>query len=162
MDGANATLRPARAADADFLFELFVHSRASTLALVELDPPTRDALLQMQFRAQDHGYRTRFPNARFDVIECDAAPIGRLVVDRSEGEIRVVDVALLPERRNRGIGTSLLRALLAEAAANGQAVTLHVARDNPARSLYQRLGFATVSEDAIYVAMTWNQPKTAS
>lgn len=160
MDGAAAMLRPARAADADFLFALFVHAHGSVFA--HLDDATRDALLQMQFRAQDHGYRTRFPNARFDVIECGGAPIGRLVVDRSEREIRVVDVALLPAHRNRGIGTSLLRALLAEAAANGRAVTLHVARDNPARSLYQRLGFASVSEDAIYVAMTWHQPNTAS
>jgi ribosomal protein S18 acetylase RimI-like enzyme len=162
MDGADATLRPARAADADFLFELFVHSHGSAFAHLDADDPTRDALLRMQFRAQDLGYRTRFPDARFDVIECDGAPIGRLVVDRCEREIRVVDVALLPERRNHGIGTALLRALLAEATATGQAVTLHVARDNPARTLYQRLGFAIVSEDAVYSAMAWIQPKVAS
>ena len=160
MGGAATTLRPARAADAGFLFDLFVHAHGSAFA--HLDGPTRDALLRMQFRAQDLGYRTRFPDARFDVIECDGAPIGRLVVDRSEGVIRIVDVALLPERRNRGIGTALLRALLAEATATGQALTLHVARDNPARSLYQRLGFAAESEDAVYVAMAWRQPKIAS
>ena len=72
------------------------------------------------------------------------------------------DVALLPEHRSRGIGTALLRALIAEAAANGQAVTLSVDRDSPARSLYRRLGFATVSEDAVYAAMAWHQPKIAS
>ena len=162
MGGAATTLRPARAADAGFLFELFVHAHGSTFAHLDADAPTRDALLRMQFRAQDLGYRTRFPGARFDVIESGGAPIGRLVVDRCQREIRVVDLALLPARRNRGIGTALLRALLAEANANGQAVTLHVARDNPARSLYQRLGFAIVSEDAVYTAMTWTQPKIAS
>ena len=116
----------------------------------------------MQFRAQDRAYRAQFPNARFDVIECDATPIGRLIVDRGERAIHVVDVVLLPEHRGQGIGTSLLRALLAEATANGQPVTLRVDRDNPARSLYRRLGFATVSEDAIYAAMAWHQPKIAS
>ncbi len=162
MERAGATLRPARPDDADFLFQLFVHSRASTLALLDGDEPARDALLRMQFRAQDRAYHAQFPNARFDVIERDGTPIGRLIVDRRERAIHVVDVALLPECRGRGIGTSLLGALLDEAAANGQAVTLSVDRDNPARSLYRRLGFATVSEDAIYASMKWSQPKIAS
>ena len=162
MDRAGATLRPERPADAEFLFHVFVHSRASALAQLDWDDPARDALLRMQFRAQHRAYRAQFPNARFDVIECDATPIGRLIVDRRERAIHVVDVVLLPEHRGQGIGTSLLRALLAEATANGQPVTLRVDRDNPARSLYRRLGFATVSEDAIYAAMAWHQPKIAS
>ena len=162
MDRAGATLRPARPEDAEFLFRVFVHSRASALALLASDDPAQDSLLRMQFRAQHRAYRAQFPNARFDVIECDATPIGRLIVDRCERAIHVVDVVLLPEHRSRGIGTSLLRALLAEATANGQPVTLRVDRDNPARSLYRRLGFATVSEDAIYAAMAWHQPKIAS
>lgn len=162
MDRAGAMLRPARPDDAEFLFQVFVHSRASALAQLDWDDPARDALLRMQFSAQDRAYRTQFPNARFDVIECDGAPIGRLIVDRCVRAIHVVDVALLPEHRGRGVGTSLLHALLAEAAANGQPVTLRVDRDNPARSLYRRLGFATVSEDAIYAAMAWHQPKIAS
>jgi ribosomal protein S18 acetylase RimI-like enzyme len=162
VDRAGATLRPERPADAEFLFHVFVHSRASALAQLDWDDPARDALLRMQFRAQHRGYRAQFPNARFDVIECDDTPIGRLIVDRCERAIHVVDVALLPEHRGRGVGTSLLRALLAEAAANGTPVTLRVDRDNRARSLYRRLGFATVSEDAIYAAMAWRQPKIAS
>lgn len=162
MDRAGATLRPTRAEDAEFLFRVFVHSRAATRALLAADDPAHDALLRMQFRAQDHSYRAQFPNARFDVIERAGAPLGRLIVDRSERAIHVIDVALLPEHRSRGIGTALLRALIAEAAANGQAVTLSVDRDSRALSLYRRLGFATVSEDAVYVAMTWGQPKIAS
>jgi len=161
MDRAGATLRPERPADAEFLFHVFVHSRASALAQLDWDDPARDALLRMQFRAQHRAYRAQFPNARFDVIECDATPIGRLIVDRRERAIHVVDVVLLPEHRGQGIGTSLLSALLAEATANGQPVTLRVDRDNRARSLYRRLGFATESEDAIYAAMAWRQPKIA-
>lgn len=162
MDRDGATLRPTRLEDAEFLFRVFVHSRAAARALLASDDPAHDALLRMQFQAQDHAYRAQFPNARFDVIESAGAPIGRLVVDRRERAIHVVDVALLPEHRSRGIGTALLRALIAEAAANGQAVTLSVDRDSPARSLYRRLGFATVSEDAVYAAMAWRQPKIAS
>jgi ribosomal protein S18 acetylase RimI-like enzyme len=162
VDHAGATLRPARPDDVEFLFHVFVHSRASALALLASDDPAHDALLRMQFSAQDRAYRTQFPDARFDVIECGGTPIGRLAVDRREHAIHVVDVALLPEHRGRGIATSLLRALLAEAAANGQAVTLRVDRDSPALSLYRRLGFATVSEDAVYAAMAWRQPKIAS
>jgi len=162
MIRGGATLRDARAEDAEFLFHVFVHSRASVLAQLDRRDPAWDALLRMQFRAQGHAHRAHFPGARFDVIERDATPIGRLIVDRRARAIHVVDIALLPEHRSRGIGTSLLHELLAEATANGQLVTLRVDRENPARSLYRRLGFATVSEDEIYAAMAWSQPKIAS
>ena len=57
----------------------------------------------------------------------------------------MIDIALLPDHRGRGIGARLLRDVLHEATAAGLPVRLSVERSNPARSLYERLGFRTVA-----------------
>jgi ribosomal protein S18 acetylase RimI-like enzyme len=87
------------------------------------------------------------------VILCDDQPAGRLYVDRREKEIRIVDIALLPEFRGRGIGTSILQNLIAEAGTAGQTLTIHVEQHNPAMRLYQRLGFRMIGEVGIYHLM---------
>jgi ribosomal protein S18 acetylase RimI-like enzyme len=74
---------------------------------------------------------------------------------RAPGEIRVVDLALLPPWRGRGIGGRLLRELLAEAAAAGLPVRVHVERTNPALRLYARLGFAPAAELGPYLRLEW-------
>jgi ribosomal protein S18 acetylase RimI-like enzyme len=78
-------------------------------------------------------------------------------VSRS-AEIRVVDVALLPAARGRGIGTALLRDLLAEGARTGKKVSIHVERFNRALGLYRRLGFGEVEENGPYLLMEWRPP----
>lgn len=88
-----------------------------------------------------------------DVVVLGGEPIGRLVVDRRPGELRIVDLALVPERRGRGIGTRLLRALLDEADTTGAAVVLHVEPSSPARRLYRRFGFEVSAEDGAYARM---------
>ena len=87
------------------------------------------------------------------MIEDGGEPIGRLYVARWEDEIRIMDIALLPEHRGHGIGTALLRALLDEAAEAGKRLSIHVELNNPARRLYERLGFAPVEERGVYVLM---------
>jgi ribosomal protein S18 acetylase RimI-like enzyme len=81
----------------------------------------------------------------------DAAPAGRFYVHRGESEIRIIDIALLPEHRGNGIGSALLRALLSEADAGGKSVTIHVERLNPALRLYKRLGFALAEDKGVYL-----------
>lgn len=123
----------------------------------------------MQFEAQDRHYRAHFPDARFDVIERGGVPIGRLYVDRSAEAIHILDIALLTEHRDAGAGSALLRDLRAEASASGRCVTIHVERTNPARRLYERLGFRIEGEgedDPVYLFMVWRpeapQANTAS
>lgn len=96
------------------------------------------------------------------MIEVDGEPAGRLYVHRGPAEIRIMDIALAPPFRGRGIGTALLRDLMEEAGASGRALSIHVEVNNPARRLYERLGFAPAGEHGVYVLMTWTQPKTAS
>jgi ribosomal protein S18 acetylase RimI-like enzyme len=152
-------LRPAGDADRPLLLRVFAGTRERELAF--LPEAAREAFVAQQFAAQERAYRAQAPDARCDVVLRDGEPVGRLIVARGEREIRVVDIALLPEHRGAGVGTALLRRLLAEADADGAATTVHVALANPAQALYQRLGFVEVSRDGVYAAMR-RQANTAS
>ena len=153
------TLRPATPNDAEFLYRVYAHTRYDELAPLRWPPEQVEAFLRMQFRAQDTHYRVHYAAATFDVVLCGGVAAGRLYVDRRSDEIRVVDIALLPEFRGAGVGTFLLARLQAEAAASGRAVSIHVEVNNPARRWYARLGFVPVGENGIYDLMEWNPPR---
>ena len=146
-------LRPAGPDDRDFLLRVYASTREEELRLVDWSDEQKAAFVEQQFEAQDAYYREHYHPATFDVIEDGGEPIGRLYVARWEDEIRIMDIALLPEHRGHGIGTALLRALLDEAAEAGQRLSIHVELNNPARRLYERLGFAPVEERGVYVLM---------
>ena len=146
-------LRPARAEDRDFLLRVYASTREEELRLVDWSDEQKAAFVQQQFEAQDAYYREHYDPATFDVIEVDAEPVGRLYVARWEDEIRIMDIALVPEHRGRGIGTALLRDLLDEGAGTGKRVSIHVERDNPALRLYERLGFAPIEARGVYLLL---------
>ena len=116
------------------------------------------AFVRQQFEAQHHHYQTYYPEASFDLVLLDGEPVGRLYVARWTREIRLVDIALVPAARGRGLGTALLRDLLAEGERTGKAVSIHVERFNPALRLYRRLGFREVEEKGPYFLMEWRPP----
>lgn len=94
-----------------------------------------------------------YPDAEFQIILSDGEPAGRLYVDRWPEEIRIVDIALLPEYRNGGIGTFLLKRLISESEENGKPLSIHVEKFNPALRLYERLGFSTIADRGVYCLM---------
>ena len=145
--------RPIRETDRAFLEHLYASTRTEELALTGWSETQKQAFLRQQFEAQHTFYRQHFADARFDLILLDDRPAGRLYVDRRADEIRIIDIALLPGYRNRGIGGRLLRELLAEAAAAGRPLRIHVERYNPALRLYRRLGFRSVGDNGVYYLM---------
>lgn len=147
------SLRPIAPADEPFLLELYASTREEELAVVPWTPEQKRAFVEMQFRAQDGDYRRHDPNASFDVIEVNGERVGRLLVHRGSEELRVLDISLLPPWRGRGIGGELMRALIAEARAEGKPVRIHVERFNRARTLYERLGFREVADAGVYALM---------
>ncbi|HET9441756.1 MAG TPA: GNAT family N-acetyltransferase, partial [Acidimicrobiales bacterium] len=155
MDGQQVARRPVAAADRDLLLAVYAATRAEELALVDWSEADKRAFVVMQFEAQDRHYREHYPSASFDVIVVDGERAGRLYVDRWRDEVRIVDIALLPEYRNAGIGTALLRGVMAEAAASGRKASIHVEVFNPAIRLYTRLGFAPVAERGVHLLMEW-------
>jgi ribosomal protein S18 acetylase RimI-like enzyme len=155
METAQVTLRPATDADRDFLLSVYASSRAEELDQVTWAPGQREAFVEMQFAAQDREYHRANPDGSFDVIEVDGRPAGRLYVDRRRGELRIVDIALLPELRGRRVGSELISDLQAQAASEGRKVSIHVEMHNPAARLYRRLGFEPVAEVGVYQLLEW-------
>jgi ribosomal protein S18 acetylase RimI-like enzyme len=147
--------RPITGDDRDFLFRVYAGTREEELAVVPWSDDEKHEFLQMQFAAQHQYYQEQFADAQFDVIVADDEAVGRLYVDRREEEHRIVDIALLPEYRGRGIGGRILKDLLDEATAAGKPVRIHVERNNPALHLYHRLGFLQTSDAGVYLLMEW-------
>ena len=162
----NATLRAVVPGDEAFLARVYGSTREEELNQVAWEPGHREAFLAQQFAAQHQYYREVYPAAAFQVILRDGQPAGRLYLNRGAAEHRIIDIALLAEHRNAGIGTGLLRDLMAEAAAAGKPLTIHVERFNPALRLYERLGFRLLEDKGVYLLLGWDapadQPKTAS
>lgn len=153
--------------DHHHLVAVYASTRADELDQFGWDETQRAAFVLMQFTAQDRHYRQHFPDAAFQVIEVTGRRAGRLIVARGADDIRIVDIALLAAYRGRGVGTALLVMILAEGAATQRRVSVHVERANRARSLYQRLGFVTVSDRDPYLLLEWassqtGQPNAAS
>jgi ribosomal protein S18 acetylase RimI-like enzyme len=80
-------------------------------------------------------------------------PIGRIYVDTTGREVRLMEVTLLPEWRGQGIGTRLTRLFLEYADALGLPASLHVEPYNPAKRMYERLGFTVAETRGIYEFM---------
>jgi ribosomal protein S18 acetylase RimI-like enzyme len=150
---AQPLLRPVADDDRAFLVELYASVREPELAHVPWDESTRRAFVEQQFAAQDAHYRGNYPGATLDVVELEGERAGRLYVHRGPHDIRIMDIALLPPFRGRGIATALLRALVDEAETGRRKLSIHVEANNPARTLYERLGFRPAGEHGVYILM---------
>ena len=160
-------LRPCQPGDRDFLLSVYDSTRADELALVPWTQTEKAAFVASQFYAQDLAYHQAYPDAQFRLVVADGQRIGRLYLDRIDDELRVIEIALLAEHRGRGIGSGLMASIAALADREGRSVTLHVEPWNPAKRLYERLGFASEGVHGIYEFMrrpvaTQAQLKTAS
>src|SRR5882724_8632156 len=143
--------RPVNAGDDDFLWRLYARTRAEEVAAWGWTPEQQIAFLRMQYSARRASYAAAYPEAEHSVLLEDGTQAGALIVSRANDEIFLVDVAFLPERRGRGYGGEVLAGLVGEATATGRPFRLTVARGNPAIHLYQRHGFVSKSEDAMYI-----------
>jgi ribosomal protein S18 acetylase RimI-like enzyme len=152
---AAITLRPASADNEPFLYRVYANVRGDELAHLNWDQAQKNGLLEMQFAAQSRSYRENFPGSGYDLILLDQVPVGRLYLHVSGAEIRVVDIGLLSEYRNRGIGSEIMRAVQAVAAEGGRPVRLTVACSNRAARFYERLGFMPMQTRGIHIEMEW-------
>jgi ribosomal protein S18 acetylase RimI-like enzyme len=148
-------LRPVRPEDEAFLYWVYASTRADEMAITGWTAAQQQAFLQMQFNAQRQYYLQEYPSAEYHIIQRDGVDIGRRIVNRADGALLLMDIALLPEYRNGGIGTALICDLMAEAERAGQPLRLHVEFFNPALRLYERLGFTRIGEVGVYFEMEW-------
>ena len=149
------TLRDETAADQSFLLEVYASTRAQEMALVPWSDEQRAAFVSSQFNAQHSYYHAQFPEASYQLILVEGEPAGRIYVLREAEAIRILDITLLPQHRNGGIGTSLVREILAEADQAGKPLNIWVEQFNPSYKLFERLGFSKVQEDGINCLMEY-------
>jgi ribosomal protein S18 acetylase RimI-like enzyme len=142
-------------ADRPFLFDVYASTREEELRIVPWSSEQKAAFVRQQFEAQDTYYRAHYGDATYEIVLVDGAPAGRLYVARWPEEIRVIDIALLPGYRGRGVGTHLLQTVFEEARSAHKPVRIHVEVMNPARALYERLGFRQVADQGVYLMMEW-------
>ncbi|MBI1202382.1 MAG: GNAT family N-acetyltransferase [Rhodopseudomonas sp.] len=148
-------LRPEREDDTPFLMQLYASTREAELAPVPWTSEIKQTFLANQFRAQRHHYRTFIDGCRFDVIEHDSQPIGRLYLDHRQTCVHVVDIALLPAWRGQGVGTAIFAALQDWSRARSLGVGIFVEKFSPALRFYRRLGFTAVADQDIVIEMEW-------
>jgi len=150
------TLRPVGPCDHEFLVEVYGSTRAEELALVPWTSDQQQAFIRSQFAAQQDHYAQKYPAASHDIIVSDNRQVGRLYVARLDHEIRIVDITVLPGERSAGIGSHLIRQLLAEAERTGRAVRIYVEEFNPSLHLFERLGFSPTEQQGFHLLMQWN------
>jgi ribosomal protein S18 acetylase RimI-like enzyme len=143
--------RAAAGTDAEFLRALYVSTRPD---LAAWDDQARETFVEVQLRAREQGWGAVFPSSTDELILRDGEAVGRIRVAWLPDECRVVDIALLPEHRRAGIGTSVVAELIAEADRRDVPVRLTVERLNSAaRAFWSGLGFLPVAEDAIFLEL---------
>ena len=155
-NSVNVSLRAVTDADQEFLVGVYASTRAAELAQVDWDDSQKDAFIRWQFAMQKQEYDARYPNARYEVILVDDQPAGRIWVGTDDTQIRLLDIALLTEFQNRGVGGYLLRQLIDEAR-RAQKPLRHMVfmlNDN-AHRFYERLGFVTIDDVGGYKHMEW-------
>jgi ribosomal protein S18 acetylase RimI-like enzyme len=149
-------LRPVLPEDEQFLYEVYRSTRADELAQVLWSEAQLTMFLKMQLNARDQSYRMHYPEIDDRIILFKNERVGRLIVVRTSEQIRLADIALLPEHRGSGIGTTLVKDLMAEATQESKPIQLQVERPNQqARRLYERLGFTTTGENSTHFQMEY-------
>lgn len=152
LAAAGVRLRPEQPADDLFLIALYRTTREAELEqAAHWTEEQKHGFVLMQFNAQRHHYQNALKNVSFDVIERHGEPIGRLYTQELETGLHIVDIVLMPELRGAGLGTAILKRLAADAAAAGKVLNIFVEFYNPAKHLYERLGFVQVGEPQGFV-----------
>jgi len=153
---SGVSLRSVTDADTEFLIAVYAGTRAAELAQLDWDDSQKDAFVRWQYERQKEEYDARYPNARYDIILVDGTPAGRIWIGADDKQIRLLDIAVLPEFQNRGIGTHLLKQLMDEATRTNKALRhmVFVLNDNAYR-FYERLGFKTIEDLGGYKHMEW-------
>ncbi len=145
-------------ADMPFLSRLYRSTREAELDRVPWSEAEKQAFIDMQFTAQHSHYQAHYPDALWLIIEQHEAPVGRLYLEDWPEERRIIDIALMPETRSRGIGHAILSDLQDAAAAVGKPIGIHVEKANPAMTLYRRLGFTVTGDKGVYDLLHWMLP----
>lgn len=141
-------LRQATAGDYDFLYRL----KATTLkpyvaATWGWDEADQQARFAAQFRPETSC-----------IVVVDGRDVGELKVERRKDEFHIAGIYILPAWQGRGLGSQIILDVIDRATGEGQPVSLQVLKVNPARRLYERLGFEVVEVTETHFLMRLSIP----
>jgi len=149
------TLEPAQPADDVFLLEVYASTCSQEMAFAGWSREQRGLYLGMRYEAERHSRARAFPEAEYWIIRRDDVPAGSMIVSRSRGEVLLLDLALLPEHRNKKIGSLVMASLMEEASQSGKVVRLRVQSSNPARDWLHRVGFEVSGVEGGFLELVW-------
>ena len=155
------SLRKIEDSDIPFLKKVYRSTREDELNLTDWTDEQKQQFTDQQFDAQHNYYQQVYSGASFEIIYSDGQPAGRLYAWESGSQIRIVDISLLPEFRNNGIGNRILNSLIEKSEAGSKILSIHVEYYNRALSLYKRLGFKQKDQTGVYFYME-RLPKSLS
>ena len=153
MAAGKITLRPVQESDNEFLLKVYGSTREQEMAQVPWTAEQKQQFVRMQWEAQRNHYAAQHPKATHEIICVEGTAVGRLYLDRSGDNFHILDITLLPEHRNRGAGSFLLRQIMAEAKEAGKPVTIYVETFNPSLRLFQRLGFTPIQQEGFHLLL---------
>jgi len=147
-------LRKVQQEDCDLLFQIFLESRPDLTLLQQL--PNAETVLFHQFEIDEQQTAINYPNAENYIILYQYEPIGRITVDKSGGDYRLIWLGVRSVYRRQGIGSQLLQSFMKEASHVNKGICLQVAWFNTeAKRLYTKLGFQLLEENQVYSIMHW-------
>jgi len=155
LDSDEVCLRLETDEDRDFLLHLYISTREAELQQTGWPQTEIHSFLTQQYEAQCLSYRQLYPDAAYQLIVLQGKMIGRLCLNRGKDEYRLIDISLLPAFRNQNLGSHLIQSILDEAAEKTKPVSVHVEYINPARRLYERLGFEPKEDRGAHLYMEW-------
>ncbi len=158
MSNEGVTFRPAGPDDESFLLGVYASTREQELAMTGWNQTQQDAFIRMQFAAQQTHYRAHFPQGDHRIILVNGQAAGRLYTAETDEEIRILDITMLPSHRSAGIGSPIIKGLLARASETGKRVRIYVETYNRSVRLFERLGFARIEDDGVNILFEWRRP----
>ncbi len=136
--------------DEPFLSNFYALTRAPELSVVPWSDDQKRAFLQSQFEAQNRYYRERYPNASFEIIKINDRAVGRFYHAELADEIRIIDLAFLPEDFDEKIFIELVREILQKGEQAGKPVRTFLENFDPTTEIFRNLGFEKIEEHGIY------------
>jgi GNAT superfamily N-acetyltransferase len=102
-------------------------------------------------------FKDRFDPGHSQIIVVDGRDAGVLSMERRIDTMFLAHLRILPEEQRHGLGTEIIKTILAQASREGIPVNLQVLKANPARYLYERLGFVVTGETTTHYLMSTKQ-----
>ncbi len=158
MNQQPVSLRPATQEDEEFLLHLYTVNRLDEMRMTGWDDARIETFLQAQYSTRKAQYEARYPHAQNWIILSDNERVGRHLIQPDPRLWAFIDVAVLPSFRKRGIGTFVFKLHLHQSVESGASVGLYVLIDNPAKRIYERLGFIVTGQDGVYCEMLYPRP----